>query len=98
VHDPFIKEDEGLRIETDLEAVLKGCDAVVLMTAHDRYKAITTEQLISLLRHKIVIDGRNVFDFADLAEAGFILRGVGRGKINCNPGNLRKSSPVSVNY
>ncbi len=84
VHDPFVKEDEGYRIESDLEAVLTGCDAVILMTAHDCYKTITTEQLVSLLRRKVVIDGRNVFDFNDLAAAGFTLRGVGRGKINRN--------------
>ena len=63
IHDPYIKDtEEGYRIEPDLDTALKGCDALVLMTKHDAYKTITLEKLQKLLRTKIIIDGRNLFD------------------------------------
>jgi UDP-N-acetyl-D-mannosaminuronate dehydrogenase len=81
IHDPYIKvTEEGYQIETDLDTALHGCDALVLMTKHDVYRTITPERLQNLLRTKIVIDGRNLFDPAKLTVAGFVFRGVGKGK------------------
>jgi len=82
VHDPYIREDEGIRIEQDLEKSLKDCDAVILMTKHDAYKEITPEILKKLLRKKIVIDGRNLFNGEQFIKEGFIFRGVGKGNLN----------------
>jgi UDP-N-acetyl-D-mannosaminuronic acid dehydrogenase len=77
VHDPYIEKDWILQ---DMDAALKGADAVALTTAHDQYKALTPARLSSLLRTKVVIDGRNVFDQAEFVKAGFIFKGVGKGK------------------
>src|SRR5690606_3175967 len=41
VHDPFVKEEAGCRIEQDLEAVLKGSDGAVLMTRHSLYRTLS---------------------------------------------------------
>ena len=35
-------------MEQDLDTALKGCDAIVLMTKHDEYKAINAKKLKSL--------------------------------------------------
>jgi UDP-N-acetyl-D-mannosaminuronic acid dehydrogenase len=81
IHDPYIKvNEEGYQIEADLNSTLKDCDALVLMTKHDAYKTITLEKLQNLLHTKIIIDGRNLFDPAKSTVAGFIFRGVGKGK------------------
>ncbi len=81
IHDPYIKNtEEGYQIELDLDTALKNCDALVLMTKHDAYKTITTERLQNLLCTKIVIDGRNLFDAAKFTAAGFIFKGVGKGR------------------
>ncbi len=45
IHDPFVREDEGYRIESDIDVALKGCDALVLMTKHDAYKSIDPARL-----------------------------------------------------
>ncbi len=82
VHDPYIKKDEGFRFENDLEAAIKGCDAVVLMTKHDAYKSINPEKLERLLKTKILIDGRNLFNPREFIEAGFIFKGIGKGNVN----------------
>ena len=81
IHDPYIRDTEdGYQIEPNLDTALKDCDALVLITKHDAYKSITPERLRNLLRTKIIIDGRNLFDPAMFTAAGFIFRGVGKGK------------------
>ncbi|MBN2238632.1 MAG: nucleotide sugar dehydrogenase [Dehalococcoidales bacterium] len=82
VHDPYINRDEGYIMEQDLESVLAGSDAVVLMTKHDEYRLITPDMLHSLMRTKVLIDGRNAFDHESFIAAGFIVKGVGKGNIN----------------
>jgi UDP-N-acetyl-D-mannosaminuronic acid dehydrogenase len=81
VHDPLIKEDEGYKIENNLNAALKDCDAVVLMTKHDAYRALTPKKLKGLLKTNVVIDGRNLFDAATFVKEGFIFKGVGKGNL-----------------
>ena len=81
IHDPFIKEDEGYRIESDIDEALKDCDALVLMTKHDYYKCIDPARLNGLLRTKVIVDGRNLFDAGNFITAGFVVRGVGKGNV-----------------
>lgn len=82
IHDPFIKEDEGYKIEKNLDAALKNCDAAVLMTKHKAYESINPEFLKSLLRTKIIIDGRNFFNPSEFIAEGFIFKGIGKGTVN----------------
>lgn len=84
IHDPYIKEDEGYQIEQNLDAALKDCDAVILMTRHEEYKAIKPEKLIPLLRSRVIIDGRDTFDPSKFIKQGFFFKGVGKGNINKN--------------
>lgn len=79
VHDVHVKEEEGLRIINDLNEAVNGADAVVLMTAHDEYRELTPEYLKEKMRTPILIDGRNVYDPGAFRDAGFEIRGVGRG-------------------
>jgi UDP-N-acetyl-D-mannosaminuronic acid dehydrogenase len=81
VHDPFIREDDGFQIETTIETALKDCDAVVLVTKHDEYKSISPEKLENLLKTKVMIDGRNMFNPAEFLGSGFVFKGVGKGNI-----------------
>ncbi len=81
IHDPFVKEDGGYHIESDVAAALKGCDGVVLMTKHDEYKSIGPDMLKGLMRTRVIIDGRNAFEPRDFVKAGFLFRGVGKGRI-----------------
>jgi len=81
IHDPFVKDnEEGYQIETDLDKTLTNCDALVVMTKHDEYMEINPAKLQNLLRTKVIIDGRNLFDPLEFITAGFIFKGVGKGK------------------
>ena len=79
VHDPYVRKEW---ISQDVDATIRCADAVVLMTAHDEYKSLTPDYLASLLRTKVVIDGRNVWKPQDFIGKGFIFKGVGKGKTN----------------
>ena len=92
IHDPYVRDTEnGYQIEPDLDAVLRGCDALVLMTKHDEYGKITPDRLQTLLRTQIVVDGRNLFDPIKMRAAGFIFRGVGKGKTRLDEPDWRAS-------
>lgn len=82
IHDPYISNDEGYVIEQDLNSVLSESDAVVLMTKHDEYSGLNPEILNSLLRTKIIIDGRNTFGYEAFINDGYIVKSVGKGNIN----------------
>lgn len=82
IHDPYVGEGEGYRIEADIDSALKSSDAVVVMTKHDQYRAVTPERLEGLLKSKVVIDGRNIFNATEFLDHGFIFKGIGKGTIN----------------
>lgn len=81
IHDPYVKNVDEYHIETNLESALKGCDAIVLMTKHEIYKTITPQKINSLLKNKVIIDGRNIFSPDEYTQAGFVFAGVGKGSI-----------------
>jgi UDP-N-acetyl-D-mannosaminuronic acid dehydrogenase len=81
VHDPYVEEEEGVDLTSDLEDALKGKNAVVLVTNHEEYNSLTPEKFKVLMKSLVIIDGRNVYDQDAFKNAGFIYRGVGKGSI-----------------
>ncbi|MEM4263174.1 MAG: nucleotide sugar dehydrogenase [Thermoplasmata archaeon] len=79
IHDPYVLDTEGLGITKDLEAALKGSDCAVLVTKHRAYSEFGLNRMAQLMRHKILVDGRNAFDKSDALKQGFVYRGVGKG-------------------
>jgi UDP-N-acetyl-D-mannosaminuronic acid dehydrogenase len=88
IHDPYIKKDEEYEIEQDLDAALKDCDAIILMTKHEVYSSLNPKRLEGLLRSKIIIDGRNMFAPKAFIDAGFVFKGIGKGNINRGIGRI----------
>lgn len=73
VHDSYIE-----KYQKDIEKVLKGKDAIILMTAHDQYKKLKYPKMKELMKkNPIIIDGRNVFDKEKAIKNGFVYKGVG---------------------
>lgn len=75
IHDPYVPEYQG-----DLMERVRGCDAVVLMVAHDDYRALDLGRARQLMRTPVLVDGRNALDGQSCRAAGLICRGVGRGR------------------
>jgi UDP-N-acetyl-D-mannosaminuronic acid dehydrogenase len=73
IHDPYVPEYRG-----DLEGCVRGCDAAVVMVRHEEYTALTPADLASLLRHPVIVDGRNALPQPDSGK-DLIYRQVGVG-------------------
>jgi UDPglucose 6-dehydrogenase len=60
----------------------KGCDGIIVVTEWNEFKQLDLEQLKSLLRKPVILDGRNIYDPDRMKEMGFIYRGIGRSAMS----------------
>ena len=63
--------------------VAQGCDGVMVITEWNEFKQLDLARAGAGMKHKIMIDGRNIYDSERMAQLGFTYRGVGRGY--CDP-------------
>ncbi|KQC04674.1 MAG: NDP-N-acetyl-D-galactosaminuronic acid dehydrogenase [Methanoculleus sp. SDB] len=84
VHDPYVTAYPGVPISQDLISVLKGADAIVIMTGHDAYQHLDARRIKELCRqdHPVIVDGRNIIDPDGFIAHGFVYKGIGRGDKN----------------
>jgi UDP-N-acetyl-D-mannosaminuronic acid dehydrogenase len=80
IHDPFARSERGYKITRDLSAAVKGSDVVVIVTAHDAYRKLDLRKFKRLVRHRAIVDGRNIFAGPEVIAAGFVYRGIGKGE------------------
>jgi UDP-N-acetyl-D-mannosaminuronic acid dehydrogenase len=74
IHDPWVPAHR-----TDLLGAAAGCDAAVLMVAHQAYRALDLAALAKALRRPVLVDGRGVVDRAAARAAGLRLLTIGVG-------------------
>jgi UDP-N-acetyl-D-mannosaminuronic acid dehydrogenase len=77
VHDPHVKEAEGVKLTGDLASAVGGKDCVAVVTAHREYLGLDLEWLRGVMRTPVIVDGRNIFSPVETKKAGFTFRGVG---------------------
>ena len=56
-----------------------GADALVIVTEWNEFKSLNILQIRSAMRRPILIDGRNIYEEAEMNRLGFIYRAIGRG-------------------
>jgi UDP-N-acetyl-D-mannosaminuronic acid dehydrogenase len=78
-HDPYVRELDGYELTRNLEMALAGANAAVIVTKHRQYFDLDLNQLRETMHTPVLIDGRNVFDAAQVREAGFTYRAIGKG-------------------
>jgi UDPglucose 6-dehydrogenase len=76
------EELPGIYYAGDVYDAIKGADAVVLATEWNEFREIDWKRAGRLMRNRLMIDGRNVYDGDDLRAHGFTYQGVGRGTPN----------------
>ncbi len=81
IHDPYATGTREFRVQRDIESVLRGSDCLAVVTPHDVYRSLDFRTLSRLMRHVVVVDGRDVIDPARL-PSGSVYRGVGRGELS----------------
>jgi UDP-N-acetyl-D-mannosaminuronic acid dehydrogenase len=74
IHDPWVRGYDG-----DVEERVQDCDALVVMVAHDEYRAVDLIKLKARVARPILVDGRHVFSVDQARAAGWVYRGVGLG-------------------
>ncbi|MCX6348915.1 MAG: nucleotide sugar dehydrogenase [Candidatus Aureabacteria bacterium] len=79
-HDPHVRDFPEAEVTRDLDAALKGADCAVIVTRHRPYLSLNLSQAKKLMRTPIIVDGRNVLDREKAEAAGFLYRGIGKGK------------------
>ena len=78
--DPIVSED-SLRQSgkfKKMDEAFDGCDAVVMVTDHDKFKKIDLALIKKSMRTPVIIDGRNFFDKNEAISLGFTYKGVGK--------------------
>ena len=63
----------------DAYQVAEGADALVVVTEWNEFKHLALPRLKAAMRQPVIVDGRNIYDPAQMAELGFVYRGMGRG-------------------
>jgi UDPglucose 6-dehydrogenase len=84
--DPVAREQaekliERVEFASDAYAAARDADAVVIVTEWDEFRALDLKKLAQVMRGKVLVDLRNVYDRDDAAEAGLTYSGVGRGRL-----------------
>jgi len=62
------------------ESALNGADALVVCTEWSQFRAPDFELIAKSLSHKVIVDGRNLYDPELLNQRGFAYYGIGRGE------------------
>lgn len=61
----------------DMYAALKGADVLAVLTEWQEFKALDFEKAGKLMRHKNIVDCRNLFDAKEASKRGFNYAGIG---------------------
>ena len=76
--DKFFAE---LPISNDLYATLEGCDAAVILTEWEDIKKMNLSKVKEILKHPVLVDGRNIFSLQQIRDEGLIYCSIGRPNI-----------------
>ena len=68
-------------VEDEYEAA-RGSDALLILTEWAQFAALDLRRVRSLLKYPIMIDGRNLYEPAAIADAGFIYHSIGRPTVH----------------
>ena len=72
------REQPRIEYADDPYAAATGAHVVVLCTEWAEFKDLDLDKLKSVMRYPVFVDGRNVFDPADMTERGFTYHSMGR--------------------
>src|SRR6188474_3134464 len=60
---------------------LNNCDALIIATEWNEFRTPEFEKMVERMKAKVIFDGRNVFDLAQMKELGFYYESIGRKTI-----------------
>lgn len=69
---------KGVEFAPDPYSCVKNADCICLLTEWDEFKRLNFKKILSLVRHPILIDGRNLYVPQVMRKMGFTYKSVGR--------------------
>lgn len=78
-HDPYVSKLGDVNIVKNAESALKKVDCAIFLTKHQEFLEISLERIAKLMKHKLLVDGRNIFDREEAERLGIQYAGVGKG-------------------
>lgn len=71
-------------------------DALVVVTEWNEFRALSPQRLAHVMRGRIVVDLRNIYDPAAMIEAGFDYRSIGRTTQRPVPADVFQHAPMAT--
>jgi UDPglucose 6-dehydrogenase len=85
-----------LDCQEDPYAAAAMADATIVVTDWNEFKHLDLPRLQAVMKHPIIIDGRNIYDPDTMRALGFIYHGIGRGSANeVTPDPREAAAPVA---
>jgi UDPglucose 6-dehydrogenase len=100
---PVLKRElNSIEYCDDAYALSAGADALIVVTDWEAFKALDLRRIKHLMRHPVMVDGRNLFDPATMRRLGFLYQGIGRPSSVPRPGRrglrVRRERLARVDY
>ena len=73
---------DTLEYSQDQYGMLKDADALLMLTEWNEFRNPDFEKISSLLKNKIIFDGRNIFEVKKMEELGYVYHSIGRKTIS----------------
>lgn len=68
----------GVEFSRDLYGCFRSCDCAVFITEWPQFKELDLARIKKLMRHPIIVDGRNIYEPGKMKKLGFHYCGIGR--------------------
>src|SRR3954453_18605638 len=68
----------GVELCADSYCVAEDADAVILLTQWSEFRRLDLDRMKQAMRHPLVVDGRNLYDPAEMVSRGFVYHAIGR--------------------
>lgn len=78
-YDPYVQECGSIDVCDSLETAVANVDCLVILTDHSAWKSLDPNQIVSLVKHPLILDTRNGIDHENWATAGFNVLLLGDG-------------------
>jgi UDPglucose 6-dehydrogenase len=68
----------NVTMTSDAYEAAEGADALIIVTEWNEFRQLDLLRIKPLMRRPVIIDGRNIYEPAEVRALGFVYRGVGR--------------------
>jgi UDPglucose 6-dehydrogenase len=68
----------GVIFAKDAYGAARKADAIAVLTEWNEFRALDLDRLRRVMRRPVVVDGRNIWEPAEMRERGFVYKGIGR--------------------